>query len=93
MHEYFKQITPNWLNRAYVYNGSIGRMFHDFRYRLEQDGKEKIIHAATYSKVCYELAEDVRKKDFAWDDNGVAELKRWLQDNYDAFLEQEGRDS
>ena len=35
----FSRITPNWLKRAYVYNGSIGLPFHDFRYRFELDEK------------------------------------------------------
>lgn len=89
MQEDFARLTPNWLNRAYVYNGSIGRMNHDFRYRLEQDGKEQIIHAATYSKICYEKADDVQKKDFPWNEEGVEELKQWLQSNYETFIAQD----
>ena len=89
MEESFSCITPNWLNRAYVFNGSIGRMFHDFRYRLEQDEKEKKIYAAAYSKLCYELAEDVESKTFTWDEEGVAQLRDWLQERYEAFLQRE----
>ena len=90
MQECFERLTPTWLNRAYLYNGSIGRPFHDFRYRLAQDEKQKIIHAAAYSKVCYELAEDKQEQDFSWDDEGVGRLKEWLQQQYEAFLQQEG---
>ena len=86
MHEQFERLTPKWLNRAHIYNGSIGRMNHDFRYRLEQDEKERIIHAASYSKVCYGKADDVQKRDFPWNEEGVAELKQWLQNCYEAFV-------
>ncbi len=89
MQEAFEQLTLNGLNRAYVYNGSIGRMKHDFRYRLEQDEKEQIIHAAAYSKICYEKADDIQKQDFPWSEEGVEELKQWLQSCYEAFAAQE----
>ena len=93
MEQCFKCITPNWLNRAYVYNGSLGKPSHDFRYRLEQDEKEKQIHAATYSKICYDKADDVEKQDFSWDDEGVAALRTWLQQQYEAFLRSEAQQS
>lgn len=91
MHEIISQITPTWLNRAYIYNGSIGRAGSDFRFRLEQDGKEKVVHAATYSRLCYEKADDIQHRDFSWDDAGVENMKRWLQSNYDAFVDQRSR--
>ncbi len=82
----FERITPNWLQRAFVYTGSVGTGFRVFRYRLAQDGEAKTVHAATYSNLCYDKAEDVEKRDFAWDDDGVAELRAWLQENYEAYL-------
>ena len=90
MEECFERLTPTWLNRAYLYNGSIGRPFHDFRYRLAQDEKSKTIHAAAYSKVCYEIAEDRVEQDFAWDEEGIGKLKVWLQKQYEMFLKKEG---
>ena len=36
-------MTPNWLNRAHMYNGSIGPAFNSFNYRMEMDEKEKVI--------------------------------------------------
>lgn len=86
MEKCFACITPNWLNRAYVYNGSIGKPFHDFRYRLEQNEKEKTIRASAYADVCYELAENVQTETFSWDDEGVEKLKAWLQERYEAYL-------
>ena len=89
MHEQFARLTSAWLGRAYVFTGSIGPVFHDFRYRLEQDGKKRIIRAAAYSRQCYELAADRVEREFAWDDEGVEELKQWLQAQYEAFAAQE----
>jgi len=86
----FACITPAWLQRAHVYTGSVGPMGHDFRYRLAMDGKANVVHAAAYSKLCFELAEDVRQQDFPWDEEGAAALRQWLQDSYDAFLAAEG---
>ena len=85
----FSCITPAWLQRAHVYTGSVGPMGKDFRYRLAMDGKEKIVHAAHYSRLCFELAPDVCQQDFPWDDDGTAALRQWLQDGYEAFLARE----
>lgn len=92
MENCFACITPNWLNRAYLFNGSIGKPFHDFRYRLEQDAKEKTVRASTYADVCYEAAEDVRTETFSWDDEGVEKLKNWLQQQYEDYLSKRGTD-
>ena len=63
MHPQFAQLTVTWFRRAFVYTGSIG----EFRYRFACDEKEKLIHAAVYSDVCYELALDKVEQDFSWD--------------------------
>lgn len=86
MHEVFEAITPHWLNRAHMYNGSIGPFNNDFRYRMKMDKDAGIIHAAAYSKLCIEKADDVIEKDFTWDEAGVNELKSWLQCSYESFL-------
>lgn len=85
----FAQITPNWLNRAYLYNGSYGPLFHDFRYRLEMNGKEKKVTASAYSKACYEATEDRETEVFDWTDEGVEAMKNWLQARYEAFVARE----
>ena len=89
MQECFEQLTPDWLKRAFVYTGSVGPAFHDFRFRLAQDAKEQVIHAAAYSKVCYELAGDREERDFPWDEEGVEALKNWLEQKYEAFEQAE----
>lgn len=81
----FAQMNVNWLNRAYLYNGSCGPMFHDFRYRLNMDAKEKKVTASTYSKACYEVAEDRETQVFDWTEEGVEQMKQWLQERYEAF--------
>lgn len=81
MHPNFQELTPHWFKRAFVYTGSIG----DFRYRFANDAEQKQIHAAVYSHFCYEVAKDVVSQDFSWDDEGVEQLKQWLQHALDAF--------
>ena len=84
MHPQFQDYTVQWFKRAYVYTGSIG----DFRYRFAHDD-ETTLHAAVYSKVCYELADDVVSQDFPWTDEGVKALQAWVQAQYEAFMAKE----
>ena len=86
MHPQFAQLTVTWFRRAFVYTGSIG----EFRYRFACDEKEKLIHAAVYSNLCYELAQDKVEQDFSWDEPGVAQIKDWLQEHYEQYLAQQG---
>lgn len=81
MHPNFEVLTPQWFKRAYVYTGSIG----DFRYRFALDEDNHLLHTAVYSVYCYEVATDVKEQDFPYDEDGVAELKQWLQSEYEAY--------
>lgn len=81
MHPQFQRLNARFFLRAYVYTGSIG----DFRYRFAHDDKETI-HAAVYTKVCFEKAQDVVQQDFPWNEEGAEALRLWLQQRYDAFL-------
>lgn len=88
MLEIFSQITPSWILRATYYTGSIGPLFHDFRFRYEQDrsdSEHRKLHAAVYSGACYEMAKDVQRRDFPWTEDGVAAMRQWFQDCYDSF--------
>jgi hypothetical protein len=80
----FEEMTPSWFNRATFYTGSVHQ---DFRFRYEQDPDKEhpLLHAATYSKVCYELADDVERQDFSWDEAGVDALKQWYQSQYERY--------
>lgn len=84
MHPQFAEMTVSWFRRAFVYTGSIG----EFRYRFSCDEKERVIHAAAYSDLCYELAQNKRERDFPWDEDGVAQLKDWLQTEYTVYTAQ-----
>ena len=55
MHPQFACLTPHWFYRAYIYTGSIG----DFRYRFDRDADANMLHTAVYSRLCYEVADDV----------------------------------
>ena len=81
MHPDFAQLTPVWFHRAFVYTGSIG----DFRYRYANDKDSGVIHASVYSVFCYEAATDRAEQDFPWDEDGIARLRTWMQEQYDAF--------
>ena len=81
MHPVFDEITPSWLDRAHVYTGSIG----DYRYRFAQTNNGTTILASVYTKWCYEVAKDVHEKEYPWDDAGIAEMRNWLQQLYDAY--------
>lgn len=81
MTEFFSNLTVNFFHRAFNYTGSLG----DFRFRFFHDDNETI-HAAVYTKLCYEKADDVEDRDFPWTEEGVEELKQWLEDRYQTFL-------
>ena len=34
---------------------------------------------------CFEVAKDVHQQDFPWDDQGVEQLKAWLQERYEHY--------
>ena len=81
MHPNFSQLTPRWFKRAFVYTGNID----DFRYRFEMDKDNGLLHTAVYTVYCFEVAKDVQQQDFPWDDQGVEQLKAWLQERYDHY--------
>ena len=81
MHPQFAQLTARWFLRAFNYTGSIG----DFRYRYLMEKDHSAIHAAVYTRLCYEAATDVVEKDFPWDDAGVEQLKAWMQTMLETF--------
>ena len=82
LHPVFEEITPSWLDRAHVYTGSIGENGKDFRFRFEQKNKATTILASVYTVWCYEVAKDVHEKEFPWNNDGITELRDWLQHYY-----------
>ena len=83
MHPQFEQLTSRWFLRAFNYTGSIG----EFRYRYLMEKDRSAIHAAVYTRFCYEAATDVCERSFPWTDEGVEELKAWMQRAYEMFVE------
>ncbi len=83
MHPQFEQLNERWFLRAFNYTGSIG----DFRYRYLMEKDRSAIHTAVYTKLCYEAATDVCERSFPWTEEGVAQLKAWMQSAYDTFAE------
>ena len=81
MHPQFAQLNSRWFMRAFNYTGSIGQ----FRYRYLMEKDHSAIHAAVYTRFCYEAATDVREKDFPWTEEGVEQLKAWMQQAYETF--------
>ena len=86
MHPQFQDLTPRWFYRAHVYTGSIG----DFRYRFAQLN-DHTLQVSVYSKVCYEVAGDVVRREFPWTEEGVKELQAWVQAQYEDFTARSGR--
>ena len=84
MHPQFSELTPRWFKRAFVYTGSIG----DFRYRFAMDKDAGVLHTAVYTVYCFAAANDVQQQDFPWDDQGVEQLKAWLQERYDHYVQE-----
>ena len=39
-------------------------------------------------RYCFEAANDVQQQDFPWDDQGVEQLKAWLQERYDHYVQE-----
>ena len=81
MHPQFEQLNERWFLRAFNYTGSIG----DFRYRYLMEKDRSAIHTAVYTKLCYEAATDVCERSFPWTEEGVAQLKAWMQHALDTF--------
>lgn len=75
-------LSPKWFDRATVYTGSEGA----FRYRFRRE--KDTVFAAVYRNVCYEKATDVEEREFPRTEEGVAELRQWVQERYEAFLAQ-----
>lgn len=75
MHPYFEVLTPRWFKRAFVYTGSIG----EFRYRFANDKENNLIHAAVYTHFAMRRQGCAGKWIFR-DDEGVEQLKAWLQE-------------
>ena len=85
MHPQFQPLTVQWFKRAFVYTGSIGEFRYRFATDTDSESGAKVIHAAAYTTLCYEKAQDVKSQTFPWDEGGVAALKEWIDAQHREF--------
>ena len=61
-----------------VYTGSIG----EFRYRFHMEFDSNELEVATYTKWCYEKADDVETARFTIENGDLSALKEWMNAQY-----------
>lgn len=80
MERQFEFLTVQFFTKASVYPGSLGT----FRYRVCPDGlagkPDSTIQVWVYENVSFELAQDVETKTFPWTEEGVEQIKDWLNE-------------
>lgn len=59
----------------------------DFRWRHCPDKENGVIHAATYTVMCYECADDVEEKDFPFSPEGLEEANAWIESKFREFVD------
>ena len=78
----FDFLNVSFFTKATVFPGSVG----SFRYRFARTGwpgkPEASIQAWTYENVCFELAQEIETATFPWTEEGVEELRTWLQEQF-----------
>ena len=79
MNGHFDFLDLQFFTRAAVFPGSVGT----FRYRFQRTGwfnkPESTIQAWVYENTSFELAKDIETETFLWTEDGVEELKSWLE--------------
>ena len=76
---------PTWdmLRENNIYTDSR----RDFRWRHCPDKENGVIHAAVYTVMSYEHANDVVEKDFPLSPEGLAEANEWIESKFREFVE------
>lgn len=74
----FSYLQFDFIKKANTFTGSSGT----FRFRYHRTGWEGDgdIHVWVYENICFEQAKDVEEADFPWTEEGVADLRAWLQE-------------
>lgn len=79
METHFDFLDMNFFTRASVFPGSVGT----FRYRFQRTGwlnkPESTLQAWVYENTSFELAQDVETAVFDWTEEGIVQLKQWLE--------------
>lgn len=84
MHPQFSELTPRWFKRALC----VHRQHRRLSLSLRHGQGRRSAHTAVYTVYCFEAANDVQQQDFPWDDQGVEQLKAWLQERYDHYVQE-----
>lgn len=74
----FDFLNLSFFTKASVYPGSLGT----FRYRFQRTGwmNDGSIQAWVYENISFELAQDVETETFPWTEEGVEQLRAWLEE-------------
>ena len=77
MSGHFDFLNMNFFTKASVYPGSIGT----FRYRFQRTGwmEAGSIQVWVYENTSFELAQDVETETFPWTEEGVEQIRAWLE--------------
>ena len=77
MSGHFDFLDMNFFTKASVYPGSIGT----FRYRFQRTGwiGDGSIQLWVYENTSFELAQDVETETFPWTEEGVEQIRAWLE--------------
>ena len=79
MEQHFNFLDMNFFTRASVFPGSLGT----FRYRFKRTGwlnkAESEIQVWVYENTSFELAQDIETETFPWTEEGVEQIKAWLE--------------
>ena len=73
----FEFLNMRFFTKASVYPGSLGT----FRYRFQRTGwmGDGSIQAWVYENTSFELAQNVETETFPWTEEGVEQIRVWLE--------------
>ncbi len=73
----FDFLNMNFFTKASVYPGSLGT----FRYRFQRTGwiGDGSIQVWVYENTSFELAQNVETETFPWTEEGVEQVRAWLE--------------
>ena len=75
---HFDHLNVAFFTKAAIYPGSIGT----FRYRFQREGwtdGKGVLTVWVYENTSFELAKDVESQTFPWTEEGVEQIKVWLE--------------
>jgi hypothetical protein len=79
MEQHFEFLDMNFFTRASIFPGSLGT----FRYRFKRTGwlnkPDSEIQVWVYENTSFELAQEIETETFLWTEEGVEQIKAWLE--------------